>query len=53
MQPGSTAQKPEKLFRETGLMLITAGLGAAFMFATFVEVPFLEGLTEQQFIAIR
>jgi 4-hydroxybenzoate polyprenyltransferase len=53
MQPGSTAQKPEKLFRETGLMLITAGLGAAFVFATFVEVPFLESLTEQQFIAIR
>jgi 4-hydroxybenzoate polyprenyltransferase len=53
MRPGSTAQKPEKLFREKGLMLISAGLGAAFLFATFIDVPGLESLSEQQFIQIR
>jgi len=52
MRPGSTAQKPEKLFRETGLMLIAVGLGAAFVLATYVDMPVLNNLTEQQFITI-
>lgn len=52
MQPGSTAQKPEKLFRERGLMLIAFALGLAFVATTFIDVPILNNLTEQQFIVI-
>jgi len=52
MRPGSTAQKPEKLFRETGLMLIAVGLAGAFVLATYVDMPVLNSLTEQQFITI-
>ncbi|MGO8656834.1 hypothetical protein ACC771_14475, partial [Rhizobium ruizarguesonis] len=35
-KPGSTAQKPEKLFREPGLIAIVAALVATFIFTTFV-----------------
>jgi len=52
MLPGSTAQKPEKLFRESGLMLIAAGLAGAFVVATYVNMPILQRLTDQQFIQI-
>lgn len=53
MLPGSTAQKPEKLFRERGLMFITALLGALFLLATYVDIPALNDLTEQQFISVQ
>lgn len=52
MLAGSTAQKPEKLFRETSLMLIVALLVASFVFATLVDVPGLEQLTEERFIVL-
>ncbi len=52
MLPGSTAQKPEKLFRERGLMLITGALAATFVLATYVDIPMLERLTDQQFIEV-
>ena len=52
MLAGSTAQKPEKLFRETRLMVIVALLVASFLFATLVDVPSLEQLTEERFIAL-
>ena len=52
-KPGSTAQKPEKLFREPGLIAIVAALAAAFIFATFVDIPLLVTLTEQHYITIR
>ncbi len=53
MLPGSTAQKPEKLFREKGLMAITALLALTFAFATFFDVPGLNELTEQRFITLQ
>lgn len=52
-KPGSTAQKPEKLFREPGLIAIVAALLAVFVFTTFVDIPLLVTLTEQHYITIR
>jgi 4-hydroxybenzoate polyprenyltransferase len=52
MLPGSTAQKPERLFKEHGLLVIAAVVAALFVLFTFVDVPALQTLTTQQFIAI-
>jgi len=52
MQPGSTAQKPERLFRERGLMLLVALLAAAFVLTTLVDIPALDALSGQRFITI-
>lgn len=52
MLAGSTAQKPEKLFRETRLMFIVALLVASFVFGTLVDLPGLDQLTEERFIAL-
>lgn len=48
----STAQAPEKLFKERKLMAIAGLAAAAFAVLTIVELPALEGLTEQQFITV-
>lgn len=53
MTPGSTAQKPEKLFREHILMAIVALLTATFVFATFVDLPGFQELTDQRFITLQ
>lgn len=53
MQPASSAQKPEKLFRERGLMALVALLGALFVLLTFVDIPALESLAGQRYISIR
>ena len=52
LRPGSAAQRPEKLFQETGLMIVVSLLVLLFVIATFVEMPFLEPLTGQQFIRL-
>ncbi len=52
MLAGSTAQKPEKLFRETRLMIVVGLLVAAFAVATLVDLPWLDQLTEEQFIVL-
>ncbi|MGA2399445.1 MAG: UbiA family prenyltransferase [Steroidobacteraceae bacterium] len=52
MHPDSSAQRPEKLFRERGLMAIVAALICIFALATFVDMPFLAALTQQQFISL-
>ena len=52
MLPGSTAQKPEKLFREKGLMVITGLLAGTFVGATIFDLPILEELTAQRFITL-
>ena len=52
MQPGSAAQKPEKLFRERGLVMLVLLLAAAFVLTTFVNIPVLEPLTAQRFIRL-
>jgi 4-hydroxybenzoate polyprenyltransferase len=52
MQPGSSAQNPEKLFRERGLGLLVLLIAATFAVTTFVDFPMLAGLTEQRFISL-
>lgn len=51
--PGSTAQRPEKLFNERGLMAIAMLTSILFVIFTFVDVPQLEALTGQLFIEVR
>jgi len=51
--PGSSAQKPEKLFRETQLIAIVLSLVAVFLVTSFVNMPLLANLAEQHFIAFK
>ncbi|SFV33434.1 UbiA family prenyltransferase [Hyphomicrobium facile] len=51
--PGSSAQKPEKLFRESGLIAIVLALVAMFVFTSFVDIPFLEELAQQRYITLQ
>lgn len=51
--PGSSAQKPEKLFRESGLIVIVLALVTMFLFTSFVDIPFLETLAEQRYITLQ
>jgi 4-hydroxybenzoate polyprenyltransferase len=51
--PGSSAQKPEKLFRETHLIAIVLSLVAVFLVTSFVNIPILANLAEQHYIALR
>jgi 4-hydroxybenzoate polyprenyltransferase len=53
MRPESSAQKPEKLFRERGLVALVLLLTATFVVATLVNVPILDALAVQQYISIR
>ena len=53
MQNQSTAQTPERLFRERLLMVMTGIVGVAFLILTFVNIPFLEGLIGAHFIRLR
>ena len=53
MRPESSAQKPERLFQERGLILLVALLTASFFILSFVDLPALTVLTSQQFISIR
>lgn len=50
MVPGSTAQKPENLFRERRLMVNAAVVGALFVILTFVDVPSLNTFSAQTYI---
>jgi len=50
MKPDSSAQKPEKLFREKGLMALVLLLAVAFVVATFVSLPVLGPLSGQRYI---
>ena len=42
MEPGSSAQKPEKLFKESGLIVLIVWLVAIFSVTTFTNIPELE-----------
>jgi 4-hydroxybenzoate polyprenyltransferase len=53
MRPDSSAQNPEKLFRERRLMLTMILVAAVFVLATFVEIPVLAGLAQQRFINLQ
>lgn len=52
MHPGSSAQNPEKLFRERGLILLINLLVGVFIITTFVDIPILSTLTAQQYIKL-
>ena len=49
----SAAQKPEKLFREKGLMLYVLALCALFVILISVKIPFLEALSTDILVPIR
>ena len=51
--PGSTAQKPEKLFLEKELMYIVAGLAFVFVLTSFINIPILDILAGQHFITLK
>jgi 4-hydroxybenzoate polyprenyltransferase len=52
MEPGSTAQKPEKLFRERALMALVGLLVVTFLFATYVDIPALDIFIGQRYIGL-
>jgi len=52
MKADSTAQKPEKLFRERGLMAIMILLIGVFILASLVHIPLLNVLTQQHYIEL-
>lgn len=51
-QPGSTAQRPEALMSERGLIATVSALGVVFLITTLVQMPFLAFVTEQNFIVL-
>ena len=53
MEPGSSAQKPEKLFKEKRLIVLVILLVAIFMLTTFINIPALETLTAQRYISFQ
>ena len=53
MQPASTAQKPEKLFTERGLMGIALAVVVIFGLCTIINIPALEPLASQHFIELK
>jgi 4-hydroxybenzoate polyprenyltransferase len=52
MEPESAAQKPEKLFKERGLIVLVGLLAITFVFATSVDIPALEIFTGQRYIGL-
>jgi len=53
MEAGSTAQKPERLYTERGLLLIVTLLSIVFAVASFVDIPILNVFLSQRFISIQ
>jgi 4-hydroxybenzoate polyprenyltransferase len=53
MKPASSAQNPEKLFREPRLIALVVLLVGLFLLATFVEMPFLNVFTGQRYITVQ
>jgi len=51
-QPNSSAQSPEKLFREPTLMLLVGMLIVLFGVATWVDIPFLTIFSSQRYIEL-
>jgi 4-hydroxybenzoate polyprenyltransferase len=52
MQPESTAQKPEKLFKERTLIALVCLLAVTFLFATYVNIPSLDIFAGQRYISL-
>jgi 4-hydroxybenzoate polyprenyltransferase len=53
MAPESTAQRPEKLFKERALIALVGLLAATFLFATYVDIPALDLFTGQRYIGLQ
>jgi 4-hydroxybenzoate polyprenyltransferase len=52
-KPASSAQNPEKLFRERKLIALVVLLAGTFLLATFVDIPALSVFTGQQYITLK
>jgi 4-hydroxybenzoate polyprenyltransferase len=52
-QAASSAQNPEKLFRERKLIVLVALLAVLFIVATYVDMPALSVFTGQRFITLQ
>jgi hypothetical protein len=52
MEQASTAQRPEKLFKERALIALVSLLAITFLFATYVDMPALEIFTGQRYIGL-
>ena len=52
-RPESSAQNPEKLFRERGLVALVLLLAATFLLMTWIDVPVLESLALQKYISVQ
>ena len=53
MKPGSSAQKPENLYRENGLIFLIVLLSALFVLTTLVDLPAIEIFSGQRYISIQ
>jgi len=52
MAPESTAQRPEKLFKERTLIALVGLLAVTFLLATYVDIPALDLFTGQRYIGL-
>jgi 4-hydroxybenzoate polyprenyltransferase len=52
MRSGSVAQKPEKLFRETRLMVLSVLTAVALVVLSFVNIPALQSFAEPHYIVV-
>ena len=52
MKPRSSAQQPEKLYQERGLIGLVVLLVAVFALTTFIKIPLLEAFTGQRYISL-
>ncbi|HEY4215056.1 MAG TPA: UbiA family prenyltransferase [Steroidobacteraceae bacterium] len=52
-KPASSAQNPEKLFREPKLIALVVILGALFVVATYVDMPLLSVFSGQRYITLQ
>jgi 4-hydroxybenzoate polyprenyltransferase len=52
MEPASTAQRPEKLFKERTLIILVGLLAIIFLFTTYVNIPALDLFTSQRYIGL-
>lgn len=53
MGPASTAQRPEKLFKERTLIALVGLLAVTFLFATYVNIPALDLFAGQRYISLQ
>ena len=53
MRSGSVAQKPEKLFRERRLMVISTVTVAALALLSFIDLPVMHGFSEPHFLSVQ